>query len=628
MSQPIEPQLAELEANSQLRQVLASHELCRNRFKEAQDLTLSLFDPLKPPQPKSVIPFFTDHSPSHFIRIEKYVNEILFPKGHPDQSDQWMFIPSVEEAMYLLSAVWLHDIGMICGILPQDDLGADTNWEDIRDTHEVRTANYITRYWAAHCSWEAQEKQTLAELCVHHRRKYDFKDMDLAEVEGAIVSPVRLRELAAILRLADACHTDITRAPSSLRNLYTAIGMPSGSLTHWSRPSLIKKISFDHSKREIQLRCEIPRDTDFGTARVDFRPVIHKVIKGLRDELASVEPFLGRYSNTAFHKVEPVFVYPRIYSEPRIQMCELWPDLLSSVHSASEAACMIAALVDAFLVTTQGVNMPLKQIEELLTHSLQMYRFNILVRNLVQEIKDQLADAQQKMVSHSELRRFLTNYLDSRVKACLRTAELAASQMSIAPNDWLVVYGYSHSIMTLFRKHLRTHRGPVLVVEYRQQTRDGELCEEAARVYSELTEIGLACTFVRLESLPLLFNHCKNSAPKQSLVVILGTRGIYNMGKSLSGAGNAVIALAAHQFGGKVYILADQGKRTHDKEVENSIDEALHEVVEVLISGHAAEVPEPSESSLQIDVIPSHLFNLILDDEGPTKAATTLVSVD
>ena len=64
-----------------------------------------------------MIPFFTDHGPAHCHGVEDLLNRIIFPPElNPD--DPRMLVPTPEEAMYLLAAAWVHDIGMIYGLFP------------------------------------------------------------------------------------------------------------------------------------------------------------------------------------------------------------------------------------------------------------------------------------------------------------------------------------------------------------------------------------------------------------------------------------------------------------------------------------------------------------------------------
>jgi hypothetical protein len=57
---------------------------------------------------------FTPHETSHCQALENYADQIIWGSGALGPND---FLPTAEEAMYLLSAIWLHDIGMLYGIM-------------------------------------------------------------------------------------------------------------------------------------------------------------------------------------------------------------------------------------------------------------------------------------------------------------------------------------------------------------------------------------------------------------------------------------------------------------------------------------------------------------------------------
>ena len=94
-----------------LREIVYRNGECGWLFDQAEKLCRGLFD-LK--DGRIMIPFFTDHGPSHCDRVERILNQIIFPHDF-DPEDPCIFLPSPEEALYLLSAAWVHDIGMIYG---------------------------------------------------------------------------------------------------------------------------------------------------------------------------------------------------------------------------------------------------------------------------------------------------------------------------------------------------------------------------------------------------------------------------------------------------------------------------------------------------------------------------------
>ena len=73
-----------------------------------------------------LMPFYTDHGEGHCQRVEEIVDQIVLgPPGARHAVDDHAFVPTPEEATYLLSAIWLHDIGMIYGIFPDEVLESE-----------------------------------------------------------------------------------------------------------------------------------------------------------------------------------------------------------------------------------------------------------------------------------------------------------------------------------------------------------------------------------------------------------------------------------------------------------------------------------------------------------------------
>jgi hypothetical protein len=147
----------------------------KTRFEEAKRLAQSIFDGGDKYVP---LPYFTKHDASHCAAIEKYLNQIIWGGGKPGQHD---FAPTAEEAMYLLSAAWLHDIGMIYGLFENEDpndLQDYNRVEELRDEHELRTIRYIHDIWKAGCTWEEDEKTWLTNICAFHRRRYPISTFE------------------------------------------------------------------------------------------------------------------------------------------------------------------------------------------------------------------------------------------------------------------------------------------------------------------------------------------------------------------------------------------------------------------------------------------------------------------
>jgi translation initiation factor 2B subunit (eIF-2B alpha/beta/delta family) len=469
----------------------------------------------------------------------------------------------------------------------------------------LRAASYIRNVWTTNCDWDTDQRLHLAEICIYHRRKHNLQKMRRSWVHGKH-GTVRRRELAAILRLADACHVDGSRAPGDLKNLYLIFGMPTASLVHWGMPQFITNVIFDHSTRSIRLECDIPAVATFGTATVDFKPAVEQVIKaGLETELASVSPWLVAYPNTGFSAVEADFDRPLAMSNSDIYMRDLWPYLLSIPYSASEEACLVAGLLKA-ITTLDGVAQVAEdKVQMILKFSKRLHPYNFLVRDLEDRINDFLS--RDKSVYNFGA--FLEAYLTERKDALATLASEAVVAMPVTDQDWLVVYGYSHSIMALLRQpKFHGHKGRILIVECRRRSGlEAAGCDESERLAEELQALGLTYRHVRMESLAVIFAYCRKQ--KQGVKVVLGARGIYDGGEALCTIGNATIAILAKQSDVPVYLLAEQAKRQGGNQLKSDITAQLEQLASKLANGGSEGRVRPWPSvDVLIDVLDKDLY--------------------
>jgi hypothetical protein len=335
------------------------------------------------------------------------------PSGNKRLLDHRAFVPSADEAAYLLSAVWLHDVGMMSGIFPDEVTeGEDVDWESFRDKHELRSAKYIQECWQHNCDhWESHEKTQLAEICIHHRQRYPLETMSPVQTDGRDGKPVRLRELAAILRVADACHVDKTRTPYDLRGLFRAFTMPAKSREHWGIPVHIHEVRFDQEKKIIEPRCYIPRVQKYGLATVDFQLAVDRVVQRIQTEIDTTKPYLASYSNTAYENVEPDISRPGAMGDPQKFLREMWPCMLAVTGSASEVSSMLAATFLA--VVGDRKQLPGAEINEVLSVVRKHHPYNFLVRRLT----DDLTSFMESGTSVDEVRKYLENHVAKRVAA-------------------------------------------------------------------------------------------------------------------------------------------------------------------------------------------------------------------
>jgi translation initiation factor 2B subunit (eIF-2B alpha/beta/delta family) len=544
-----------------LRQIVHEREECDTLFNQAEGLSRSLFAGTAGGA-RAPVPFYTDHSVGHFERVERNLDAILFGGNTNGPSS---FIPCPEEAMYLLSAAWLHDVGMLFGIFPHEDPSNCTGegWDKCRREHERRTAQYIQTIWSTNCSWDSYEREMLSNLCLYHRRRYSLTNFDPPIIIGKRTAHhIRLRELAALLRLADAFHIDSSRVPLALRNLYLSTGMPLSSAVHWELPGLVTHVHFDHSERTIKVECSVPTEESCGTAIVSFRPVLQQFMDELQEELSSVVPDLARYPNTAFRKIDPVFhEVVALMSEPKI--CTLWPLLLAGAHSCSEAASILAYSLSLRL---NGSDLSEDRIHETFDFALNVWPRNSLIYGLRRDVEALLPDEHRR----GELLKYLTNFVSRRIDAVREVA--AAARPLVGPNDVLVVHGFSSTIVTLIQEHLPNHKKVYIVQSMRNGHRSRSDEKEDNRLADEIGPAVRCYKVLGVSALPTVLRTLQTQGI--NIKVLIGARWVSEDGSVVAAVGNATVAINAKQIGVPVLVLAEREKLVHDeaaKEAQSAI---------------------------------------------------------
>lgn len=143
----------------------------------------------------SKFPYHTPHNFLHSQNVEEILNWLIPDEIKPKMGDYEIF--------FLIIAAWLHDWGMV---------GAkDEDAELIREIHHIRTEdNFENLYDKVHLS--LQEARIVGRICRGHRKEDLFTPQYDNVYLGSNIN-IRVRFLAALLRVADECDTTANRTP-------------------------------------------------------------------------------------------------------------------------------------------------------------------------------------------------------------------------------------------------------------------------------------------------------------------------------------------------------------------------------------------------------------------------------
>ncbi len=252
------------------------------------------------------LPHFTPHGEEHCKAVEELIYQITdSPKVDP------LIAFSDKERFCLVASAWLHDIGMLPTVYRQVyDHKIAPSPSLIREKHHKTSAKFIVEKYRS-CGLKEEDIEAVAQICYFHRKKKNIKECKREFIVGFDKSKnvLRLRLLAAYLRLADSLHVDISRAPNPNYNICLTYSIPPDSKVHWVKSQIVDGIKIDCEKKLITVAFKTPR---FDPSKPSKQPygfedklnsIIRLVMNSLHEELNSVINVLLDYDITYFRDI-------------------------------------------------------------------------------------------------------------------------------------------------------------------------------------------------------------------------------------------------------------------------------------------------------------------------------------
>ena len=243
----------------------------------------------------------------------------------------------------------------------------------------------------------------------------------------------------------------------------------------------------------------------------------------------------------------------------------------------------------------------------------EIHPYNVLVRNL----RSQIIGAVQRDCTTAEMLQQLATYLDRRIELSRVVAEAASHY--IDEQDTLVLYGFSHNVIRLVKEYLPSHVGDILVVEC--CTGLGREHDLSQRVLQALMPQSQRCAYVRLESLPGVFDYEKGSGRR--VKVLLGTLGVLQDGTILAIAGSRMVCSAARSSEFEVCVLAESDKLSSD----SGFGQQIGRLTRTLVSEEKDSIHEsnpPREVYSVIDAIRRELYTRLIVDSSRSSPSSSL----
>lgn len=279
-----------------------------SRFKEIESSVISVMS-----NSRFFFPTYTNHDFKHLTNIENIINDMLTEEIKKDLSD--------EEIFCLLSAAWLHDIGMIPVNNEKDEYDSMTLEErkifaeKVRLNHNIRSKCYVENH-KEELKLDDFEADIIGNICKGHRQ------IDLGKFNNVhSKTNVRLSSLSAILRLADECDVSHNRETTLSQE-----GVDEETLEeHYRIHELVRTPVFDHENRVVKIVAISHVDKD--------KNLLIKRKKKIQDELDGIIPYLKKIG-VDFNKIELDCRMDKNYIKKKITLSIIHnEDIYSSVDN-------------------------------------------------------------------------------------------------------------------------------------------------------------------------------------------------------------------------------------------------------------------------------------------------------
>lgn len=197
--------------------------------------------------------FYTSHGIDHSENVEGIADKLI--------SDQLKDEMNVEEIFILLCSIYFHDVGMALLAKGKGADGADDYFKQVdeaRRMHSAKTASFMIQKYEEF-GLTAPQAEIIGQICKAHSdiknedgtKIYTFKEiMERSDEVNIDITPIRIKFLAAILRLADELDITSRRAPGKRMEI---AGLPTISQIEWMKHQIFGGVHIDSASWEIDL---------------------------------------------------------------------------------------------------------------------------------------------------------------------------------------------------------------------------------------------------------------------------------------------------------------------------------------------------------------------------------------
>ena len=503
---------------------------------------------------------YTLHDDSHSEMVERAIFKLIPETKYSEFSEP--------EKFYLLSSVWLHDIGMIPELFGRKD-----DYKKLRYEHHIKSQRYIEEN-RQKLGLHHSEANIIGEICKYHR-----KSEDILECQETTAGSIRLQLLASYLRLADAIHIDRTRVDESLFKIFLETGMPWDSMYHWLKSFWIDDVSLDFDNLTITIHLLISQK---DAENVEI--ISNMIEEEVRTELYTVKDILIRGGISYFLDVETKFGLG-IEESQKIDLKQIIGNIqLERKPSASDVMDTIVNTILPILDLSdkrQAYSIMKSYQSEVIKNIVKSRPSHVLVSKIHRFIDDNVKE-DEKDLSSQQINDKINN-LKIKIEQFRKSREESLNDLFLYAKAILgsaestLLLGYSNLVIKVLEsvKNGVKKKSKIYVCECKSKNQYNVMNE---LIYCDGIEYASQIKKIGYEDVCFVPDILAGNLIARELVsrVILGANGVdIESGTSGHTAGHLAIADLAHLYQIPVFVIVDSDKfgvMDHNEKLEREIN--------------------------------------------------------
>lgn len=436
-------------------------ELKEERYKEKLERIKHVINQIEAQSRSCIVPYST-HGTSHSEKLERLLDNI-FPDEEIDKVNR---VFNDNEKFLLLAAIWLHDVGMYPQLFPDDP---PLNWskdrlekwerEELRKKHHERSERYILENWE-NLNLENGEARYLALICKYHRKSQKMP----------VYTGEKVRLIIAYLRLLDALHIPDRPSRDELSRLRTYLvhGMDPISKSHWYKSFYVAGIELSPKELKLTIKFTLPEKWSKNNGKEKMAPLVRTIMADIRDELDAVKDILVegkvKYDLPAYvhvtydFKLTPLLPREIDELESLLAIIELFDptiapnsgDLINIVLEGLER-CIDLNKLDVSIDTLNAYQQDiLKPLLECRPCHVYLWKVRDYLENILQQFSGMTSTSKKNQLLR-EFQITITALKEKRRELKVELPRVVLNELKINIEDVILVYGYSSSVVAVFR---------------------------------------------------------------------------------------------------------------------------------------------------------------------------------